>query len=102
MAKSIESPRRLEQRRRRSIVRFARIRGELDEAMERRSRLWHEPVRGQTAPPELGSLERRIERLWRELREARAEALSAPRDELVREARTEERVYRELRRRLER
>jgi hypothetical protein len=90
-------------RRRRSLERFARIRGELDVAMERRTRLWELGAAAGTGKGRrLAQLDQRIQSLWLQLREARAEALAAPREQLVAEARAQERVYRELDRRLAR
>jgi hypothetical protein len=103
MAVRTETPERALQRRRRSLERFARVRRELAAAMERRTSLWESADGGANGRAErLALLEERIQELWLELREARAEALSAPRDQVVAEARAEERVYRELLRRLER
>lgn len=85
------------------MERFARIRRELDAAMERRTRLWEVgAAAGTGAGLRLAQLDERIQGLWLELREARAEALAAPREQLVAEARAQERVYRELDRRLAR
>jgi hypothetical protein len=90
-------------RRRRSLERFARIRRELDAAMERRTALWKQgATAGNGTGPRLPQLEERIQELWLQLREARAEALAAPREQLVAEARAQDRVYRELDRRLAR
>ena len=101
MANTMESPRGLALRR--SLARFARIRDELGAASARRTRLWQAASsEGRPADPRITELDERIERLWRELREARAEALAAPREQVIAEARAEERVYRELRRRLAR
>jgi hypothetical protein len=99
----IEPPSRVLLRRRRSLERFARIRRELDAAMERRSRLWEVgAAAGTGAGRRLAQLDEQIQALWLQLREARAEALAAPRDQLVAEARARDRVYRELDRRLAR
>lgn len=103
MARTKESPRGAALRRRRSLVRFARIRDELEAASARRTRLWQDASsEGRPPDPGIAELDERIERLWRELREARAEALAAPREQVIADARAEERVYRELRRRLAR
>ena len=98
-----ESPQRAQLRRRRSLERFARIRHELDTAMEHRTRLWEVgTTAGNETAQHLAQLDERIQQLWLQLREARAEALAAPREQLVAEARAQERVYRELDRRLAR
>ena len=99
----IESPQRAQVRRRRSLERFARIRRELDAAMECRTKLWElGATAGTGTGRRLAQLDERIQDLWLQLREARAEALAAPREQLVAEARAQERVYRELDRRLAR
>jgi hypothetical protein len=90
-------------RRKRSLQRFARLRTELEAAMERRTAIWAECSRaGRPAGRDVADLDQRIETMWRELRVARAEAVAAPRERIVAGARAQERVYRELDRRLAR
>jgi hypothetical protein len=101
--RAVESHAPIRSRRKRSLLRFARLRDELESAMERRTALWAECSRaGRPAADDVAALDARIDSMWRELRIARAEAVAAPRERIVADARAQERVYRELERRLAR
>ncbi len=76
------------------------IRKELDEASERRARLWEELSVGldPAKSAEAAALSARIEALWAELRAAHARARFGPAEDIIARARAEDRLDRESRR----
>ena len=72
------------------------IRIELDQATERRSKLWHLLSDGHDAAlsNELHELEERIAALWDEQRTLKAQQRFGDRDEIIKRARHEERLAR--------
>jgi hypothetical protein len=78
------------------------IQRELDDAVERRSRLWEELGAGYDAQKsgEAARLSDRISELWAEARRTRAYERFGPSDVIIGRARVEERLEREEQRRL--
>ncbi|MDQ3891023.1 MAG: hypothetical protein M3312_10825 [Actinomycetota bacterium] len=76
------------------------IRKELDEASERRVRLWEELSVGldPAKSAEAAALSGRIAALWAELRAAQARARFGPAEDIIARARAEDRLDRESRR----
>ena len=74
------------------------IKRELEELAERRAALWHELSVAPNAEikAEIARLNDRIEKLWSEAREARTRARYGPQEAIVKRARAEERLDREL------
>ena len=79
---------------------FIDIKRELDAAIERRTALWHElslTSNTETAG-EIALLNERIETLWSEARAARNRERFGSQDTILKRARAEERLERDLRR----
>lgn len=78
------------------------IHRELDDAVERRSRLWEELGGGYDAQKsaEAARLSDRIDELWAEARRTRAYERFGPSEVIIGRARVEERLEREEQRRL--
>ena len=74
----------------------AEIRRDLEELTARRSALWHEESEGERRQAEIEALSAQIDRLWSELREARVTMRHGRREEIIRRARSEERINRDL------
>jgi len=72
------------------------IHHEIDELSERRVELWHELSEGHeaSAQAELRQLEERLEELWGEQRQLRAELRWGDRQRIIARARAEERLER--------
>ena len=72
------------------------IHHEIDELSERRVELWHELSEGHEASvqAELRQLEERLEELWGEQRQLRAELRWGDRQRIIARARAEERLER--------
>jgi hypothetical protein len=72
------------------------IRAEIERASEERAGLLHRLSEGHDAvlAAELRELDARVEALWEEHRQARAQARFGNRDEIIKRARLEERIER--------
>lgn len=76
------------------------IRTELEELSARRADAWQRLSQGEAdARKEIAFLTRRVDELWRELREATLARRYGPRERIIARARASERFERELRRR---
>lgn len=72
------------------------IRREIEQATDRRAELWHVLSEGHEdeAAAELAALNERLEGLWDEHRQARAQLRFGERDAIIQRARAEERLHR--------